>query len=71
MFSGSPSDMNLGSVTSRSRNYQPTEDNNEVGEEDKNEDEDEDEDEDGNDGDGVPSTALLSLQPKNFMRSAD
>ena len=59
--------MNLGSVTSRSRNYQPTEDNNEVGEEDKNEDEDEV----GNDCDGVPSTALLSLQPKNFMRSAD
>ena len=69
MFSGSPSDMNLGSVTSRSRNYQPTEDNNEVGEEDKNEDEDEDED--GNDCDGVPSTSLLSLQPKIFMRSAD
>ena len=55
--------MNLGSVTSKSRNYQPTEDNNEVGEEDNNEDND--------DGDGVPSTALLSLQPKIFMRSAD
>ena len=53
--------MNLGSVTSRSRNYQPIEDNNEVGEEDKNDNEDEDEV--GNDGDGVPSTALLSLQP--------
>ena len=63
--------MNLGSVTSKSRNYQPTEDNNEVDEEDKNENKDEDENEDGNDGDGVPSTALLSLQLKNFIRSAD
>ena len=56
-------------MTSKSRNYQPTEDNNEVDEEDKNENEDEDKV--GNDGDGVPSTALLSLQPKNFMRSTD
>ena len=61
--------MNLGSVTSKSRNYQPTEDNNEVDEEDK--DENEDEDKVGNDGDGVPSTALLSLQLKSFMRSTD
>ena len=61
--------MNLGSVTSKSRNYQPSEDNNEVDEGDKKENEDEDKV--GNDGDGVPSTALLSLQLKNFMRITD